>query len=142
MVGNPSQPADLSTEELTGLLGDESLSSGRQREVLDELSRRAAIRHRAEEMADLVATVPALATLGDSAEFVREAHSWLDQAKWVRAHAIQAALDEGYSVRTVAHTAQMAPSSVLRIRCQQLTAEPPPRFARRAGSCGDEVTAC
>ena len=70
-VGNPSQLSDLSTEALTGLLGDESLSWGRRREVLDELSRRAAIRHKAEEMADLVATVPVLAALGDSAETVR-----------------------------------------------------------------------
>lgn len=142
VVGNPSQLADLSTEALTGLLGDESLSSARHRDVVDELSRRAAARHKAEEMAELVATVPTLAALGDSAEFVREAQSWLDQAKWVRAHAVQAALDEGYSVRTVADIAQIAPSTALRIRSQHLTTEPPPQAARRPGSCSDEVTAC
>ena len=139
-MGNSSQLPDLSTEALKGLLGDESLSSARQREVLDELSRRAAIRHKAEEKADLVATVPVLAALGDSAEVVREAQVQLDQAKWVRANAVQAALAEGYSVRTVAEIAQMAPSTALRIRSKQLTAEPLPRAAR-PGSCINEVTA-
>ncbi|MDE0493119.1 MAG: hypothetical protein OXH54_04220 [Acidimicrobiaceae bacterium] len=60
-------------------------------------------------MADLVATVQTLAALGDSAEFMREAQSWLDQAKWVRARAVQTVLSEGYSVRTVAGIAQVAP---------------------------------
>ena len=129
-VGNPSQLADLTTEALTALLSDESLSSARQREVLDELSRRAAARHKAEEMADLVATVPVLAALGDSAEGVRQALVRLDQAKRVRASAVQAALAEGYSVRTVADIAQMAPSTALRICSQHLTDEPPSQAAR------------
>jgi len=129
-VGNQSQLADLTTEALTALLDDESLSSARQREVLDELSRRAAARHKAEEIADLVATVPVLAALGDSAEGVRQALVRLDQAKRVRASAVQAALAEGHSVRTVADIAQMAPSTALRIRSQHLTAEPPPQDAR------------
>ncbi len=141
VVGTPSQPVDLSTEALTALLGDESLPAARHREVVDELSRRAAARHKAEEMADLVATVPTLAALGNSAEFVREAQSWLDQAKWVRARAVQAALGEGYSVRTVADIAQMAPSTALRIRSQHLTAEPPPQPAPQPGSSSDEMTA-
>ena len=105
---------------MTELLGYESPSSARQLEVLDELSRRTAVRHKAEEMADLVATVPVLAALGDSAEMVRQAQVRLDQAKRVRANAVQAALAEGYSVRTVAHIARMAPSTALRIRSQQL----------------------
>jgi len=140
VVGTPSQPVDLSTEALTALLGDESLPAARHREVVDELSRRAAARHKAEEMADLVATVPTLAALGNSAEFVREAQSWLDQAKWVRARAVQAALGEGYSVRTVADIAQMAPSTALRIHSQHLTAEPPPQATLWPDSCSDEVT--
>ncbi|MDE0665899.1 MAG: hypothetical protein OXH67_09910 [Acidimicrobiaceae bacterium] len=131
---NPSRLADLSTEALTGLLGDESLSSERHRDVLDELSRRAAARHKAEETADLMATVPTLAVLGDSAEAVRQAQVRLDQAKRVRARAVQAALGEGYSLRTVADIAQMAPSTALRIRSQQLTAEPPPQAALWPGS--------
>ena len=140
-VGNPSQPADLTTEELTGLLGDESLSSARQRDVLDELSRRAAARHKAEEMAELMATVPVMAALGDSAATVHEAQVRLDQAKRMRANAVQAALAEGYSVRTVADIAQVAPSTALRIRSEQLTAEPPPQPARWPGSSSGEVTA-
>ena len=91
-VGNASRLADVSTEELKGLLSDESVSLVREREVLDELSRRAAVRHKAAGMADLVATVPALAVLGDSAEMVRQAQVRLDQAKGVRANAVQAAL--------------------------------------------------
>ena len=129
-MGNPSQLADLPTDELTGLLDNESLSSARQREVLDELSRRAAARHQAEEMAELVATVPVLAALGDSAEGVRQAQVRLDHAKRVRAGAVAAALSEGYSVRTVADIAQVAPSTALRIRSQQLTAESPPQDER------------
>ena len=140
-MGNAPQLADLTTEALKGLLGDESLSWGRQREVLDELSRRAAIRHKAEKMADLMATVPALAALGDSAEMVRQAQVRLDQAKWVRANAVQAALAEGYSVRVVAEIAQVAPSTALRIRSEQLTDEPPPGAGRRPGSSIDETTA-
>ena len=119
-VGNASRLADVSTEELKGLLGDESMSLAREREVLDELSRRAAVRHKAAQMADLVATVPALAALDDSAEMVRQAQARLDQAKGVRANAVQAALAEGYSVRTVAEIAHIAPSTALRISSQQL----------------------
>ena len=141
-VANPSWLADLTSEELTGLLGDESLSSARHRDVLDELSRRAAARHKAEEITELVATVPVLAALGDSAETVHEAQVRLDQAKRVRANAVQAALAEGYSVRTVADIAKMAPSTALRIRSQQITAEPPLQTARQPGSCSDEMTAC
>jgi len=92
----------------------------REREVLDELSRRAAVRHKAAEMADLVATVPAMAALGDSAEMVRQAQLRLDQAKGVRANAVQAALAAGYSVRTVAEIAHIAPSTALRISSRQL----------------------
>lgn len=132
-MANQSQLADLTTEALTALLGDESVSSARRRDVLDELSRRARVRHKAEEMAELVATVPALAALGDSAEVVHRAQVRLDEAKRVRASAVQAALDEGYSVRTVADIAQVAPSTALRIRSQQLTAEPPPQAVRLPG---------
>lgn len=87
-----------------------------------------------------MATVPVLAALGDSAEIVRQAQVRLDQAKRVRAHAVQAALAEGYSVRTVAHIAHMAPSTTLRIRSQRLAAEPPPQAARQPGSSGDQMT--
>ena len=119
-MANASRLADVSTEELKALLGDESMSLVREREVLDELSRRAAMRHRAEEMADLVATVPALAALGDSAEMVHRAQVRLDQAKRVRANAVRAALAGGYSVRTVAEIAHVAPSTALRISSRQL----------------------
>ena len=119
-VENASGLAEVSTEELKTLLGDENMSSAREREVLDELSRRAAVRHKAEEMAGLVATVPALAALDDSAEMVRQAQARLDQAKAVRANAVQAALAAGYSLRTVAEIAHIAPSTALRISSQQL----------------------
>ncbi len=141
-VGNPSWLADVSTEELKGLLGDESVSLAREREVLDELSRRAAIRHKAQEMADLVATVPAMAALDDSAEMVRQAQVRLDQAKRVRANAVQAALAAGYSLRTVAEIAHVAPSTALRISSQQLTAEPPSGAVRGPVSSVDEATGC
>jgi len=112
--------ADVSTEELKTLLSDQSMSSAREREVLDELSRRAAMRHKAAETADLVATVPALAASGDSAEMVRQAQARLDHAQGVRANAVQAALAAGYSLRTVAEIAHIAPSTAVRIGSQQL----------------------
>jgi len=94
--------------------------------VLDERRHRAAVRHKAEEIAELVATVPVIAALDDSAESVRKAQAWLDRAKWVRAKAVQAALAAGYSVRAVAEVARVAPSTALRLDSQELTAEPPP----------------
>lgn len=122
---NASGLAGLTDEGLKGLLNDESLSLARQLQVLDELSRRAAVRRKAEEMAELVSTVPVMAALDESAEMVREAQAWLDRAKWVRARAVQSALAAGYSLRTVAEIARMAPSSVLRVGSQELPAEPP-----------------
>lgn len=126
-VKNAQRFADLTDEELRELLNDESLPLSQQIEVLDERRHRAAARRKAEEMAELVATVPAMAALGDSAEMVRQARDLLDRAKWTRAKAVQAALAAGYSVRTVAEIAQVAPSTALRLGSQELPAEPPPR---------------
>lgn len=77
-------------------------------------------------MAELVATIPVMAALDDSAEMVREAQGWLDRAKWVRAKAVQSALAAGYSVRTTAEIAQVAPSTVLRLGSQELPSDLPP----------------
>ena len=91
-----------------------------------ERRHRAAVRRKAEEMAELVATIPVMAALDDSAEMVREAQGWLDRAKWVRAKAVQSALAAGYSVRTTAEIAQVAPSTVLRLGSQELPSDLPP----------------
>ena len=118
--------ADLTDEELRGLLGDESVSLARQIRVLDVLSRRAAVRRKAEELAELVETVPVMAALDDSAEMVRRAQAWLDRAKWVRAKAVQSALADGHSLRTVAEIARIAPSTALRVSSLELPAVSPP----------------
>lgn len=125
-VENASQLADLTDEELKALLNDDSLPLSRQIEVIDERRRRAAERRKAEEMAELVATVPVIAALADSAETVREAQAWLDQAKRARAEAVQVALAAGYSVRTVADIAHIAPSTALRLGSLDLAVESPP----------------
>ncbi len=117
--------ADLTDDELRALLNDDNLPLPRQIKVLDERRHRAAVRHRAEEMAQLVATVPVMAALDDSAEMVRKAQAWLDRAKWVRARSVQSALAAGYSVRTVAEIARIAPSTTLRIGSQEIPVEPP-----------------
>lgn len=122
---NDLQLADLTDEELKALLNDDSLPLPQQIRVLDERRHRAAERRRAEEIADLVAAVPVMAALDESAEMVRKAQDWLDRAKWVRAKAVQAALAAGYSVRTVAEIARIAPSTALRLGSQELPAEPP-----------------
>lgn len=122
---NDLQVANLTDEELKALLNDDSLPLAEQIRVLDERRQRAAIRRRAEEMADLVSTVPVMAALDDSAEMVRKSQAWLDRAKWVRAKAVQAALAAGYSVRTTAEVARVAPSTALRLGSQELPAEPP-----------------
>ena len=54
-----SELAYLTDGELKGLLNYKSASLPRQLEDLNELSRRAAERRKAEEVAELVATVPA-----------------------------------------------------------------------------------
>lgn len=118
--------ADLADEELKALLNDDSLPLAEQIQVLDERRHRAAVRRKAEEKAELVATVPVIAALDDSAELVRKAQGWLDRAKWVRAKAVQSALAAGYSLRTVAEIARIAPSTALRLGSQELPAEPPP----------------
>lgn len=123
---NDAHLADLTDEELRALLNDDSLPLAQQIRVLDECRHRAAVRRKAEEMADLVATVPAMAALADSAEMVRKTQAWLDRTKWARARAVQAALAEGYSVRTVAEIAQVAPSTALRLGAEELGAEPSP----------------
>ena len=120
------QLADLTDEELKALLNDDSLPLAEQIKVIDERGHRAAVRRRAEEMAELVATVPAMAALDDSAEMVCKAQAWLDRAKWARAKAVRGALAAGYSVRTVAELARIAPSTALRLGSQELPAEPPP----------------
>lgn len=125
-VGNASKLGGLADVELRGLLDDESLSLARQLEVLDELSRRALARRKAEETAELVAAVPVMAALDDSAEMVRKAQAQLDRAKQVRAEAVRAALAEGYSVRTVAEVARVAPSTALRLGSEDLAGEPSP----------------
>ncbi|MXW42060.1 MAG: hypothetical protein F4138_03225 [Acidimicrobiia bacterium] len=102
---NDLQLADLTDEELKTLLNDDGLPLSQQIRVLDERRCRAAVRRKAEEMAELVTTVPVMAALDDSAELVRKAQAWLDRAKWVRAKAVQTALAAGYSVRTVAQVA-------------------------------------
>ena len=122
VVDNASELADLTDEELRALLNDDSLSLARQIRVLDERRHRAAARRKAEEMAELVATVPVMAALHDSAEIVRKAQTRLDQAKRARAEAVQAALAAGYNVRTTAEIAQVAPSTALRLGSQELPA--------------------
>lgn len=117
---------DLTDEELKALLNDDSLPLARQIIVLDERRHRAAERRKAEEIAELVATVPVMAALDDSAEMVRKAQALLDRAKWARSKAVQAALTAGYSVRTTAEIAQVAPSTALRLSSRKLPAEPPP----------------
>ena len=125
-VKNELPFADLADEELKALLNDDSLPLAEQIQVLDERRHRAAVRRKAEEKAELVATVPVIAALDDSAELVRKAQGWLDRAKWVRAKAVQSALAAGYSLRTVAEIARIAPSTALRLGSQELPAEPPP----------------
>ena len=111
--------ADLSDEELRALLNDDSLPLAQQIQVLDERRRRAAVRRRAEELVELVATVPVMAALDESAEMVRRAQARLDRAKQVRATAIRSALAAGYSVRTTAEVARVAPSTALRIGAEE-----------------------
>ena len=125
-VKNELQLAYLTDEELKALLNDDSLPLSQQIEVLDERRHRAAVRRKAEEMVGLVATVPVMAALDDSADMVCKAQAWLDRAKWARSKAVQAALAAGYSVRTVAEIARVAPSTALRLGSQELPAEPPP----------------
>ena len=79
-VKNASQLADLTDEELRALLNDDSAPLDQQLRVLDERRHRAAIRRKAEAIAELVATVPVMAALDDSAEMVRRAEAWLDRA--------------------------------------------------------------
>lgn len=123
---NDAPLADLTDEELRAFLNDDSLPLSQQIRVIDERRRRAAERRKVEEMAELVATVPVMAALDDSAELVRKTQTRLDQAKWARAKAVQAALAAGYSVRTTAEIARIAPSTALRIGAEELGAEPPP----------------
>lgn len=125
-VKDASRLADLSDEELRALLNDDSLPLSQQIQVLDERRHRAAEKRKAEAMAELVATVPVMAALDDSAEMVREAQARLDRAKQVRARAVQAALAAGYSVRTTAEVARVAPSTALRIGSEEPVGEPPP----------------
>ena len=125
-VTNISQLADMTDAELRALLNDDSLPLAQQILVLDERRQRAAVRRRAEEMAELVATIPVMAALDDSAEMVRKAQARLDRAKQVRAKAVRAALAAGCSVRTTAEIARVAPSTALRIGSGELPAEPPP----------------
>lgn len=125
-VKNELRLADLTDEELKALLNDDSLPLSQQIKVLDERRHRAAVRRKAEEMAELVATVSVMAALDDSAEMVRKAQARLDRAKWVRAKAVQSALAAGYSVRTVAEIACVAPSTAMRLAAQDLSVEPPP----------------
>ncbi len=124
-VTNTLQLADLSDDELRALLNDESLPLAQQIKVLDERRHRAAVRRKVEEMAELVATVPVMAALDDSAQMVWKAQAWLDRTKWVRSKAVKSALAAGYSVRTVAEVARVAPSTALRIGSQEVAAEPP-----------------
>lgn len=126
-VENVSPLADLADEALRELLNDDSLPLARQIEAIDERRRRAALRRKAEEMAELAATVPVIATLADSAETVREAQTRLDRAKGERAKAVQAALAAGYSIRTVADIARVAPSTALRLGSQELAVESQPK---------------
>ncbi|MCY3863265.1 MAG: hypothetical protein OXG67_15065 [bacterium] len=123
---NTPRLADLTDDELKALLNDDSLPLPQQIKVLDERRHRAAVRHRAEEMAELVATVPVMAALDEGAELVRKTQTRLDRAKWARTKAVQAALAAGYSVRTVAEVAHVAPSTALRLGAAELGAEPPP----------------
>ena len=126
VVKNASQLADLSDEELKVLLNDDSLPLSQQIRVLDERRHRATARRKAEEMAELVATVPIMTALADSAEKVGKAQAWLDRAKWVRSKAVKSALAAGYNVRITAEVARIAPSTALRIGSEELASEPPP----------------
>ena len=121
---NAAQLAELTDHELMDLLSDDSLSLARQLKVLDELSSRAAARKRAEELAEMIATVPVMAALDESAEMVQEAQARLERVKWIRAKAVQSAIAAGYSLRTVSEVARIAPSTALRLRDEQLPAEP------------------
>ena len=123
---NVSQVADLTEDDLKGLLNDQSVTLAHQVEILNEFSRRAAFRRKAEEVAELVATDPVMAALDRSAEMVREAQAWLDHAKWVRAKAVQSALAANYTLRTVAEVARVAPSTAMRLGAQEHSGEPPP----------------
>ena len=123
---NTLQLADMTDAELRALLNDDDLPLAQQIQVLDERRHRAAVRRRAEEMAELVSTVPVMAALDDSAEMVRKAQARLDRAKQVRARAVQAALAAGFSVRTTAEVARVAPSTALRIGSEEPVGEPPP----------------
>ena len=123
---NEGPLTDLGDDELRAQLDDDSLSLARQLRVLDELSRRATARKRVLELAELVATVPVMSALDDSAEMVREAQAWLQRAKWTRARAVQSAIASGYSLRTVAEIARVAPSTAIRLRDEELPDEPPP----------------
>lgn len=125
-VKDALQLVDLSDDELRALLNDDSLPLAQQILVLDERRHRAAEKRKAEEMAELVATVAVMAALADSAEIVRKAQDWLDRAKWVRSKAVRSALAAGYSVRTTAEIAQVAPSTVLRLGSQELPSDLPP----------------
>lgn len=120
------QLGDLTDDELKALLNDDSLPLAQQIMVLDERRQRAAEKRKAEEMVELVATVPVMAALDDSAKMVRKAQGSLDRAKRERAKAVRAALAAGYSVRTTAEIAQIAPSTALRISSDEPVAEPPP----------------
>ncbi len=126
MVSKAAQLGDLSDEELKELINDDSLSLARQIKVLDEMGRRATARRRTLELAELVASVPVMSALDDSAEMVREAQAWLDRAKWMRATAVQSAIAAGYSLRTIAEIARVAPSTAMRLGAEQLPTEPPP----------------
>ena len=122
---NAALLAELTDHELTDLLSGDSLSLARQLRVLDELSSRAAARKRAEELAEMIAAVPVMAALDESAEMVQEAQARLEGVKWIRAKAVQSAIAAGYSLRTVSEVARIAPSTALRLRDEQLPAEPP-----------------
>ena len=68
---NDAPLADLSDEELRALLNDDSLPLAQQIRVIDERRRRAAVRRKAEEMAELVATIPVMAALDDKVSATR-----------------------------------------------------------------------
>ena len=125
-MGRKVDLAELGDDELRDLLNDDSLPLARQLKVLDEQTRRATARLQAERLAELVAANPVLADLESTAETVREVQGWLEQAKWDRARAVRAALDAEFSLRTVASIARVAPSTVKRLRDEQLPPEPPP----------------
>ncbi len=125
LVKNATHLADLSDDELRALLNDDSLPLSQQIKILDGRRLRAAVRHKAEEMAELVETVPVMAALDESAEMVGKAQAWLDRAKWVRSKAVKSALAASYSVRITAEVARVAPSTALRIGSEELASEPP-----------------